>query len=94
MSAKFTNSAQEALQRAQAEAIRREHQELQPEHLIFALLDSPEEGGALVPNVLELAGVSVAALKKALEAALVKAPKVSGGGGGQIKETYRSHTIK
>ena len=38
MAAKFTNSAQEALQQAQSEAIRRDHQELQPEHLLAAQL--------------------------------------------------------
>ena len=32
MAAQFTNSTQEALQQAQAEAIRRENQEIQPEH--------------------------------------------------------------
>jgi ATP-dependent Clp protease ATP-binding subunit ClpA len=35
---KLTNAAQEAIQQAQSEAIRRDHQELQPEHLLFALL--------------------------------------------------------
>src|SRR3712207_5464481 len=80
MAAKFTNSAQEALQQAQAEAIRREHQELQPEHLLQALL-SEEGESAVVPNVLEIAGVSLPALKKAVESALGKLPKVHGGSG-------------
>ena len=38
MANKLTTSAQEALQSAQAEAIRRENQELRPEHLFHAFL--------------------------------------------------------
>jgi ATP-dependent Clp protease ATP-binding subunit ClpB len=81
MAAKFTSSTQEALQQAQSEAIRRDHQELQPEHLLFALLQTGDEGSAVVPNVLQVAGVDVAALKRTLEAALTKLPKVTGGAG-------------
>lgn len=83
MAPKFTHSTQEALQRAQAEAIRRENQEIQPEHLIYALV-SPGEGEAessIVNNVLELAGVQTQVLKGRLEEALNRLPKVSGGGG-------------
>jgi ATP-dependent Clp protease ATP-binding subunit ClpB len=81
MAAKYTNSAQEALQQAQSEAIRRDHQELQPEHLLFALLEAGDEQSAIVPNVLQVAGVDVAALKRSLEVTLGRLPKVSGGAG-------------
>ena len=57
MVAKFTNSANEAIQGAQAEAIRRSHQEVQPEHLLFALISDDSES-AIVPDLLELASVS------------------------------------
>ncbi len=75
---KLTRSAQESLQQAQAEAIRRDHQELQPEHLLFAMLN--EEEGAIVPNILQLAGVSLPALKSRLNSRLEAMPRVSGGG--------------
>src|SRR5438067_362802 len=85
MAAKFTQSAQETLHQAQAEAIRREHQELIPEHLLSALIrsGSGEEGGegSIVPDLLQVAGVNLAALKSALERTLAAIPKVSGGGG-------------
>jgi ATP-dependent Clp protease ATP-binding subunit ClpB len=83
MAPKFTHSAQEALQQAQAEAIRRENQELQPEHLLYALLGDGARGAdtSIVSNVLELAGVSPQAVKKRLQESLNRLPKVSGGGG-------------
>ncbi|MGK5085209.1 ATP-dependent chaperone ClpB [Bdellovibrionota bacterium FG-1] len=81
MAAQFTNSAQEALQQAQAEAIRRDHQDLQPEHLLYALLSADDEASAILPNLLELAGVDARALKRSLEGALNKLPKVTGGSG-------------
>jgi ATP-dependent Clp protease ATP-binding subunit ClpB len=91
MAAKLTNTTQEALQQAQAEAIRREHQELLPEHLLHAFVFN---GGAntersVVANVLELAGVSLAAIEKTLSVALEKLPKVSGGSG----QIYASPTF-
>jgi ATP-dependent Clp protease ATP-binding subunit ClpB len=74
---KLTQSAQEALQQAQSEAIRRDHQELQPEHLLYALLS---ESG-IVSDVLKVSGVHVEALQTKLEALLNKLPKVTGGSG-------------
>jgi ATP-dependent Clp protease ATP-binding subunit ClpB len=83
MALKLTNSAQEALQQAQAEAIRREHQELQPEHLLHVFsADEDESGGAaVVADVLQVAGVDLPVFKKSIESALRKLPTVSGGGG-------------
>ncbi len=74
---KFTQSAQQALQQAQAEVMRREQQELQPEHLLFALLNSENQ---LTPSLLQLAGANLPALNKRLESELARFPKVSGGG--------------
>jgi ATP-dependent Clp protease ATP-binding subunit ClpB len=81
MAAKFTNSTQEALQQAQAEAIRRENQELQPEHLLYAFLESGDVDSAVVPNMLQIAGVNLSALKARVSSELAKLPKVSGGSG-------------
>lgn len=81
MAQKFTNSAQEALQQAQSEAIRREHQELQAEHLLAAVLQDQGDGSSLIPNLLQVAGVNLPALKNRIEDALKKIPKISGGNG-------------
>lgn len=79
MSARFTTSTQEALQRAQAEAIRRENQDLHPEHVLNAFLEEENEEAAVVPNILQLAGVNLAALKARIKKDLDRLPKVSGG---------------
>lgn len=81
MAAQFTHSAQEALQQAQAWAIRKNHQEIHPEHLLLALMDHAEGESSHAANLLELAGVNLAALKKRLTDALLKIPQVSGGNG-------------
>lgn len=78
-SPKFTNTANEALQQAQAEAIRNENQELQPEHLLSALISNADGGEtAVVPNILQVAGVNLAALRTRMRDALAKLPKVTG----------------
>ncbi len=83
MATRFTRSAEEALQAAQAEAIRREHQELHPEHLLLSLVrtGTGERGVGLVQTVLASAGVRLADLLARLEGTLGKLPKVSGGSG-------------
>jgi ATP-dependent Clp protease ATP-binding subunit ClpB len=73
---KLTTKAQEALQSMTSIAQSRGQQALEPEHLLLALLDQPE--GAVVSTLLRL-NVPAAALKRQVEAALEKRPKVSGG---------------
>ncbi len=80
MGPKFTSKTQEALQRAQAEAIRRENQEIHPEHLLYAYASAATEDN-IVANILEISGVNLPALKNRLETALAAFPKVSGGSG-------------
>lgn len=74
----ITERVQKALQEAQAEVIRQDHQELQPEHLLYALLD-PSENPLL--DTLELAGVSGAVLRQAASQAMAEFPAVTGGDG-------------
>ncbi len=81
MATQFTRSAQEALQRAQSEAIRRNHQELQPEHLLYALTEGDQDSFSVVSNILEIAGVDLADFKRKVQQRLDRLPKVSGGGG-------------
>ena len=91
MSSKFTNRFNEVLQRAQAEAIRREHQEVLPEHLLLALMEDGEEGGQ--GSLLELAGANLEALRKRLLSSLESAPRVSGGNGQVFASGHLNRTL-
>ena len=72
----FTEKAREALAGAQKLAARFNHQQIDAEHALLALLDQ-EKG--LTPAVLAKAGVSADAVTIALQRALEKQPKVTGG---------------
>ncbi|PIQ84174.1 MAG: ATP-dependent chaperone ClpB [Candidatus Omnitrophica bacterium CG11_big_fil_rev_8_21_14_0_20_63_9] len=72
---KLTIKAQEALQEAQSAAQRRNHQRLEPEHVLLALID--QENG-LVGQILEKVGVGASRLSNELDALLTKIPSVSG----------------
>src|SRR5688572_13242180 len=78
---KLTIKSQEALSEAQNRAGTRVHSEIQPAHLLRALLAQPE--GSTVP-VLQKLGVSIDALSGEVEKVLSKLPKVSGGGQSQL----------
>ncbi len=75
---KFTEKAQEAVRAAQTLATRYGNQQIEVEHLLYALLD--QEGG-LVPSVLSKAGVNVEPLKQAVENEINRMPKVTGPSG-------------
>jgi ATP-dependent Clp protease ATP-binding subunit ClpB len=85
---KFTLKAQEALQEAQALAEKHEHQQIEPEHLLLALLQQSE---GIVLQVFQKLGVSLPNLLSQLEEVLKKIPKVYGAGGGQA---YLSPRLK
>ncbi len=73
---KFTIKSQEALSEAQSLAGTRGHSQIEPAHLLTALLAQPE--GSTIP-VLQKLGVSVEQLRGELENLLERIPKVSGG---------------
>jgi ATP-dependent Clp protease ATP-binding subunit ClpB len=73
---KFTFKAQEALQEAQRIAEGYSHTQLEPEHLLKALVD--QEGG-LIPVILDRLGVNSQIISSELEEVLEKLPRVSGG---------------
>ncbi len=75
---KFTTKFQEALGDAQRLANGNDQQFIEPVHLALALLDQ-EEGGSV--SLLGRAGVNVPVLKRDLELALQRLPKVEGHGG-------------
>jgi len=78
---KLTLKAQEALQEAQAVAEKYEHQQVEPEHLLLALLQQSE---GIVPQVFQKLGVSLPTLLSQVEEGLKTIPKVYGGGVGQV----------
>ncbi|HEY6106623.1 MAG TPA: Clp protease N-terminal domain-containing protein, partial [Anaeromyxobacteraceae bacterium] len=73
---RLTVKAQEALQAAQAQARRRDHQAVDAEHLLLGLLEQ-EEGTAR--PLLEKIGADPAAIAARLEDELRGVPKVQGG---------------
>ena len=72
---KLTSRFQQALSDAQSLAVGRDHQFLEPAHVLLALLDS--QGGSLRPLLLK-AGVDVNKLRSELGSQLDRLPKVEG----------------
>ncbi|MCZ6728061.1 MAG: AAA family ATPase, partial [Acidobacteria bacterium] len=85
---RLTQKSQEALNRAQELAVRRQHQEVDTEHLLSALLR--QEGG-LVPRLLEKLDADLARLMADVDTELARRPQVSGGAveSGKIYVTQR-----
>ncbi|MDN5871532.1 MAG: AAA family ATPase, partial [Nitrococcus sp.] len=75
---KLTTKLQLAIADAQSLAVGRDHQFIEPEHLMTALLD--QEGGS-ARQLLQRAGVNVNYLRSQLGEALDRIPTVSGAGG-------------
>src|SRR5947199_10273120 len=78
---KYTERARGFVQSAQSLAIREGHQQFTPEHILKVVLDDPE---GLAAGLIDRAGGNSRQALAAVEAALAKMPKVSGGGGGQL----------
>jgi len=75
---KFTTKFQQALSDAQSLAVGHDNQMIEPQHLLLALLNQ-EDGGTA--SLLARAGVNVPPLRRALEQAVDRLPKVEGHGG-------------
>ncbi len=75
---KFTTKFQQALADAQSLANGNDQQFIEPQHLLLALINQ-DDGGTR--SLLARAGVNVLALKRDLEVALGRLPKVEGHGG-------------
>jgi ATP-dependent Clp protease ATP-binding subunit ClpB len=84
---KFTVKAQEALQAAQSLADQRDHQAMEPEHLLSVLLQQRE--GVVGPLLAKL-GARPEAIERDLEAELAKIPRVRGGSGQYLGERLRA----
>jgi len=75
---KLTTKFQQALGDAQSLANGNDQQFIEPQHLLLALLGQDDGGTA---SLLARAGVNVPALKRDIEGALTRLPKVEGHGG-------------
>ena len=83
---KFTVKSQEALQAVQSLAQSKGHQEMQPEHLVKALLEEKE--GVVIP-ALQKIGASPDLAIKEIDGLLGKLPQVSGSGFDQVYASPR-----
>jgi ATP-dependent Clp protease ATP-binding subunit ClpB len=78
---KLTSKFQMALAEAQSLAVGRDHQQIEPAHVMSALLD--QEGGAIRP-LLAQSEVNINLLRSELGQALDRLPKVTGGTPGEV----------
>jgi ATP-dependent Clp protease ATP-binding subunit ClpB len=75
---KFTTKFQQAFADAQSLAVGNDNPYIEPQHLLFSLLN--QQDGATA-SLLSRAGVNVTALRSALKSAIDRLPKVEGTGG-------------
>ncbi|HEX5884827.1 MAG TPA: ATP-dependent chaperone ClpB [Pyrinomonadaceae bacterium] len=73
---KFTLRGQEAIQSAIELAERNQHQQVEPEHLLIAMLEQPE---GIVRPILGKLGSNVAVVLNDTQAAVARLPRVQGG---------------
>jgi len=73
---RYTQRAQEAILAAQEAAQNYNHAQIEPEHILLALLAQPE---GVAAQVVEQAGANAMALRGQLEEELARRPKVYGG---------------
>jgi ATP-dependent Clp protease ATP-binding subunit ClpB len=89
---RFTVKSQEALQAAQIKAVRHNHQEVDGEHLLLALL---EQRDGLVFRLLQRLDIPIDQLRSRLEEALERRARVSGPGteSGKVYITQRLNKL-
>lgn len=76
---RYTDRAKGFIQSAQSLALRENHQQVTPDHLLKVLLDDPE---GLASGLIQRAGGDSRVALQAVERSLAKKPKVTGGSGG------------
>ncbi len=87
---KLTLKAQEALQDAKALAERRNHQQIDVEHLLLALIGQRE--GIVLP-ILQKLGANSELIVSQLQEELDRVPKVTGAGAGQVYLSSRLNEV-
>ena len=89
---KLTVKCQQALQEAQTKAVNFNHQEVDGEHLMLALL---EQSDGLVPRLLERMEVPADTFREKIVQAIEKKPRISGPGTepGKVHITQRLNKL-
>lgn len=87
---RFTQKSQEGLMQAQELARERSHNQVEPEHLLLALLEQDE---SLVASILERLGVDPKTVRARMNTELDKIPKVYGGSEGGFGQLYVSPVL-
>ena len=87
---KFTLKAQDSIAVAQQMAVEHGNQQLEPEHILLAMLKDNE---GLIPTIIKKAGVDINILLTAIEAEVKRFPKVQGSGFNQAHLSNRSQGI-
>ena len=87
---KFTIKSQELIQNAQSQASQHNHQQIEPEHLLAAMLAEPE---GIAGNMLRKLGVSPSEISKDLAQLIDKIPQISGGGLAEAYISSRSRAV-
>ncbi len=85
---KFTIKSQEMVQQAQSEALNQNHQQIDPEHLLFVMLKEKE---SIVRSMIRKLGISPDSILNELQLVVGKIPSVTGGG---VNQTYISKRTK
>ena len=87
---KFTIKSQELIQNSQTLASQQHHQQIEPEHLLAAML---EESKGIAGGMLSKLGVSPQEISREITAAVERLPQVSGGGTGEAYLSSRTRTV-
>lgn len=90
MNTKYTTKSQEALAQALQNAAAAGHPNLEPAHLLLALLDQP---GGVAPALLQALGVNQEAVKQRAHALLAALPQVSGSAVANPDASRATHSV-
>jgi len=87
---KFTIKSQELIQNARSMASKHNNQQIEPEHLLLAMLNEPE---GIARAMLDKLGVSSDDVSRELDASIDRFPKVSGSTVGDAFISPRTKTV-
>lgn len=87
---RFTLKAQEVIQNSQEIASKKGHQQIEPEHLLYALVEQRE---GIIPSLLGKIGVKEDAILQEVNKVLDQLPAVSGAGYGEAYISPRSKGV-